>query len=452
MSQVHDKRAEQAGSGNGTKATESPYKRRFSDEQRKHALVLVASGVGVSEAARIIGTTDKSIRSWVSRAQAAGTMPDVPVAAKQSQSASETRDEGVGCVVQAQTEVTDKAEATARQTVTGEQGAVKRGNGKSTSVYAPADPGQGLADVEVAAILEIKKAHPSYGPAQLRAQLKRFRGWRIANKAIARVLKQNGYELVHRGSQPKGFEPQRFEAPRRNALWQLDFVQLRLADGQFYVLVVLDDFSRYVVGHICCDRPEADSAVTLLRQCFARHGKPEAVRTDRGGAFMAAPFSQALEAELIDHSVGQSYHPQGGGKVESVMGTLRRELWDVEHFAHRPQAERRIDEFFAHYNEARAHMGIDGLTPADRYFGRADRVLAHIDAISRKRNAATALHAPSGAPIEEICVTASQAPMEVLRLVVVDGQMQLRLCGACVQLGPVQHSPLLGRVAARQGE
>lgn len=47
-----------------------------------------------------------------------------------------------------------------------------------------------------------------------------------------------------------------------------------------------------------------------------RPGKPEAVGTDRGGGLLGADFTSMLEAELIDHVVGQ--HPQGGGKVESL--------------------------------------------------------------------------------------------------------------------------------------
>src|SRR5258706_157887 len=47
-------------------------------------------------------------------------------------------------------------------------------------------------------------------------------------------------------------------------------------------------------------------------------------------------------------------------------------------------------------------MGIDGLTPADRFFGRGDQVLARIDAISRQRQGAAALVAPPGAPVEEV--------------------------------------------------
>jgi hypothetical protein len=57
-------------------------------------------------------------------------------------------------------------------------------------------------DPEVAAILEWKKKHPSMGPAQLRAQLKRFMGWRLSIKAIARVLRGHGYALVHTKALP----------------------------------------------------------------------------------------------------------------------------------------------------------------------------------------------------------------------------------------------------------
>jgi hypothetical protein len=78
-------------------------------------------------------------------------------------------------------------------------------------------------------------------------------------------------------------------------------------------------------------------------------------------------------------------------------------------------------------------MGIDGLVPADRFFGRADHVLARINATSRGRIAATST--VPGAPVEETLTTATGAPMEVLRLVIHEGMMDLRFCGARVQLG-----------------
>lgn len=397
----------------GGKATvEAQTGRRFTPEQKQHALTLIASGGMTRERiAGLIGTSTESLRHWVSKAEREGTMPTVGQAKR----------------VVVTTSATDTAPSTPSS-----NGAQPR------SPYAPQDPGQGLSADETTAILEWKRKHPSMGAAQIRTQLKRFKGWRISIKAIARVLKAHGYEPVHRGSRPQGPEPQRFEAPRRNALWQMDFTDLRVDGEHLHLLVIQDDFSRYVVGHALADAPEAEGAVDLLRAVIARHGRPEAVRTDRGGAFKAAAFTHFLEGELIDHILGRAYHPQGGGKVESVIGTVKRELWEVEHFQSRAEASRRLSEFFLHFNERRAHMGIDGLTPADRFFGRAEEVLATVDALSRRRQGLREMLPTASDCSEEVLAARSGQPLEVLRLVIAEGHMELRFCGARVRLGPLQ--------------
>ena len=403
----------------GRRADKGLQGRRFTEEQRQQALTLIAGGMQRNEVASSVGTTTESLRRWVAKAQADGTMPAGPKRA------------AAPALVDKKTQPAAAAEVEAD---------TKRA--ASRSPYAPADPAQGLGEHEVAAILELKRKHPSMGPAQIRAQLKRFKGWRVSLKAIARVMRAHGYEPVHRGAKPKGPEPVRFEAPRRNALWQADFCDVRVAGDKLCVLIIIDDFSRYVVGYAAADSASSAVATGAMRLAIARHGKPEAVRTDRGGAFVAfskeGDFGRFLEAELIDHIVGRAYSPRGGGKVESAVGTLKRELWEVFHFEDREEAERRLALFFDEYNERRAHMGIDGLTPADRFFARADRVLAALDAISRKRQGALALASPAGGPVEELTFSAAGAPMEVLRLVLVDGVMELRFCGARVRLGRVE--------------
>lgn len=397
------------------RAKKDPRSRRFTDEQRQHALTLVASGMTQEDAARKIGTTTNSIWLWRKAAAKSGTLPKIPTVSPQR--------------------------AVVESTVVA-SGDAARGKRCSKSPYAPADPAHGLSDPEVAAILEWKKKHLSMGPAQIRSQLKRFKGWRISIKAIKRVLRQHGYQFVHRGSRPEGEVIQRFEAPRRNALWQADFAEVRVGPDRLYVLILLDDFSRYVVGYSLCTTPSSSVAVDAFRAAIARHGKPESMRTDRGGAFVAfsreGDFGRVLEAEDVTHIVGKPYNAKGGGKVESAIRTLRRELWELEHFEDRDHAEQRLREFFLDYNERRAHMGIDGLTPADRFFGRADQVLARINALSRHRQGVLAESAPAGCAIEELGTIRAGSPMEVLRLTLVDGAMELRFCGARVVLGQVQ--------------
>jgi len=386
--------------------------RRYTDEQREEALKLIAAGMTRPQVAKVIGASTETLRLWTNKAKAEGTMPASPP------------DDPGGSL--AHHEAVDAREMPATA---------------SPSPHTSRDPGQGLGPEEQEAILEVKRRHPSMGPAQIRAQLKRHKGWRLAIKAIARVLTRNGYELLHRGSRPQVADPIRFEAPRPNSLWQADFGQFRLPGQTLHVLLLMDDFSRFCVGHAVATSPSSQVATAALHEAMARHGKPERVRTDRGGAFLAKSdkddFARVLEQELIDHIVGHSYHPQGGGKVESLIGTLRRELWDVEEFATREQAKERIASWLRDYNHHRAHMGIDGLTPADRYFGRATEVLAAIDAASRNRQGTIAARLSAGAPVEEVLGLQRLAPLEVLRLVLADGNLEIRFLGARLVLGPL---------------
>lgn len=375
---------------------------------RRHALGMVASGIRPRLVARQIGVTSEALRLWRRKAEAEGTMPTA---------ASEP-----------------PADAQAPPTVP-----------VTNPVHAdtaPHDPGQGLSTAEVEAILDLKKRHPSMGPAQIRAQLKRFKGWRVSGRAIAGVLKRAGYELVHVAARPQGQEhPQRWEAPYRNALWQLDFAELRVGPERVSLLVIEDDFSRFVVGHALFTEPTSEALVEVFRETIRRHGKPEAVYTDRGGAFLAwrnpSDFQRFLDDQLIDHHVSPAYRPQGRGKIEALIKTVQRELWEIEHLESIDHARAALARFVHRYNHARAHLSLDGLTPADRFFGRAPEVLARVEAHSRKRQAAhLAAHGPDPFLSEEEAL--GDGPLEVLRLVVQNGTMEIRLLGHRVRLGRLE--------------
>ncbi|HHH83454.1 MAG TPA: transposase [Chloroflexi bacterium] len=298
---------------------------------------------------------------------------------------------------------------------------------------APHDNIAGLSETEIAEILKLKETHPAMGPAQIRAQLKRFRAWRLSVRAIARVLRKNGYRTEQRTAREEQ-ALMRFEAPRRNALWMIDALSLRVHTERCYLHLVLDDFSRFIPGYRLSEQVTSEEAVTVLSEAIALHGKPERVLTDRGGQFLAireeTSFRRFLERELIDHSVSRPYHPQTIGKVESVNRAIQKELIYVREFGSVTEAREAIGAWIKYYNFQRAHMGIDGLVPADRYFGLHRRVLDEVQARSRKRAAARQLDAPLGGPVEEV-----GEALEVLRLMLIDGQIQLRFCGLQAVLG-----------------
>jgi transposase-like protein len=132
--------------------------RRFTPEQKAHALELVATG-RTREAA---GTTEESVRRWVREAEATGTMPPAPMTASATKRAKASEKESAESTTEKSTSTVELSTPASKE--------------PSRSIYAPKDPGQGLSSAEQAAILELKKRHPSYGPAQIRTQLKRFKG------------------------------------------------------------------------------------------------------------------------------------------------------------------------------------------------------------------------------------------------------------------------------------
>jgi hypothetical protein len=185
--------------------------------------------------------------------------------------------------------------------------------------------------------------------------------------------------------------------------------------------------------------PTSEVAVETMRRAIRLQGKPERVYTDRGAAFTAwrdvAAFEVFLDEQLIDHSLRTAHRPQGGGKIEAVMATVQRELWEVRHFESSDEGERALVEFFADYNHRRAHLGIGSLVPADRFFGRWPEVAANMDALSRRRQGALAASSDRRVFMEP------PAPGErafALQLVVVGDEAELHCLGRRLRLGRVE--------------
>jgi len=382
---------------------------RYGPEFKRDCLKLLAAGMTLAAVEVKTGVSTVSLGRWKQAAKEDGSYPELEASVAGSEATNGVDDGKLAGSVAAPEESRSRA---------------------------PKDNIAGLSDEEVGEILKLKKDHAAMGPAQIRAQLKRFFGWRISVRAIARVLRANGFRTEHRTAKQEQ-ELQRFEAPRPNALWQMDALSLRVHKLRVYLHLVIDDFSRFIVGHRLSETITSEDAVACLEQAVATHGRPERVLTDRGGQFLAVreetSFRRYLERETIDHSVSRPYHPQTIGKVESVNRAIQKELIYVREFATADEMSAAIDEWVKRYNFRRAHMGIDGLTPADRYFGLQGRVLAEVQARSRGRQSAASASGRIGGPLEEL-----GEALEVLRLVLVDGGLQLRFCGQGVELGRVE--------------
>jgi hypothetical protein len=119
----------------------------------------------------------------------------------------------------------------------------------------------------------------------------------------------------------------------------------------------------------------ASLVLEALRAGMAAYGAPAEVLTDNGAQYVTwrgkSAFSRELESRGIAHLVARPRHPQTLGKIERFWGTLWRECVESAIFLDLEDARKRIGLFIDHYNFQRPHQGIDGLAPADRFFGAA---------------------------------------------------------------------------------
>jgi len=277
-------------------------------------------------------------------------------------------------------------------------------------------------------VAELKREHPGMGPAQLRNQLRRFHGISLSHKTIGKILKDAGFELEKRVSDEQEAAVERFEMSRPNELWTMDVKSFWVHDLKVYLVDIVDDYSRFVVGHGLFKQVTSAHTISVLAAAIERHGKPERVLTDRGSEFHSwsgalSEFTKFLEGELIEHSLARPYHPQTCGKIEAVHATLEKELIGIVRFDSFSHAEREVAGYFEHYNFRRTHMGIGGVTPSDRYFGRVEQVLRDVE------RQAPALDRDARVP---------RMPGEravVLQLAVTGGKLELFFAGKRIELG-----------------
>jgi hypothetical protein len=146
--------------------------------------------------------------------------------------------------------------------------------------------------------------------------------------------------------------------------------------------------------------------IEVLRAGITSYGAPEEVLTDNGSQFITwrgkGAFTRELEARGVKQIVASPRRPQTLGKVERFWGTLWRECLQSAVFADLGEARQRLGFFIDHYNFQRPHQGIDGLVPADRYFGAAPEVLRTLRARVAGNALALARH---GVPTEPFYLT-----------------------------------------------
>jgi transposase InsO family protein len=261
--------------------------------------------------------------------------------------------------------------------------------------------GSRLPELTRRTILMLKEANPTWGCQRISDMLLRGPALPASASAVAQVLHDAGYQLEEVPTRPHPDKVRSFERAQPGQLWQTDLFTfvLKRQNRRVYLVAFMDDHSRFLTGYGLHASQSTALVLEVLRSAIACYGTPQEILNDNGTQYVTwrgkSAFTKELEKRGIRQVVAAPRRPQTLGKIERFWGTLWRECLGSAVFIDLGDAQKRIGLFIDHYNFQRPHQGIDGLVPADRFFGAAVEVRQALQA----RVAANALElARNGVP------------------------------------------------------
>jgi transposase InsO family protein len=221
--------------------------------------------------------------------------------------------------------------------------------------------------------------NPEAGVRRIRDELRRDEGLEVSAETVRRVVNDAG--LGNEPPKPKRRPPQirRFERPIPNALWQIDIFTFELKRlYRVYLVGIIDDHSRYMVGHGLFRQQTAPAVLEVVKGAIGQWGAPREILSDNGRQFVAwrgkTKFQKVLRRQGVQHVRSAPHHPLTLGKIERFWRAIWEEFLSEAVFASFADASQRLEHWISYYNHQRPHQGIDGASPADRFYGVAGDV------------------------------------------------------------------------------
>jgi len=225
---------------------------------------------------------------------------------------------------------------------------------------------------------------PAYGYRRITCELQQ-RGFVVNHKRVLRIMREDNLLCVRRRAFVVTTDSRHnlpiypnlareIKPSAINQLWVADITYIRLRTEFVYLAVVLDAFSRRVIGWALGRTLEAGLAVTALRMALIeRQPAPGLVHhSDRGVQYASADYTQMLKQHHVIISMSRKGNPYDNAACESFMKTLKYEEVYRNEYRDFHEARTSIGEFLDRvYNQKRLHSALGYVPPAEFETGAA---------------------------------------------------------------------------------
>jgi putative transposase len=218
-------------------------------------------------------------------------------------------------------------------------------------------------------------------PAAVYATLLEEGVYHSSRRTMYRLLEQDGETRERRDplTHPPYQKPELL-ATAPNQLWSWDITKLKGAAKwtYFYLYVILDVFSRYVVGWMVAPRETAELAKRLIADTCEKQDIQTGqltIHADRGSSMRSKPVAFLLADLAVTKSHSRPYVSDDNPYSESHFRTLKYRPDFPDRFGCIEDSRAFCQKFFAWYNEEHRHSGIELLTPSMVHYGQAGAVI-----------------------------------------------------------------------------
>ena len=235
-------------------------------------------------------------------------------------------------------------------------------------------------EMEVRSVMQqiVLEHRRRYGYRRVSAELRR-RGMRVNHKRVARMMREDNLLAV----QPRQFVvttdarhrlevalnlARRMKLSGINQLWVADITYIRLGSQFVYLALVLDVYSRKVVGWELSRSLGSGLAMAALQAAIAQRQPPPGLvhHSDRGVQYACREYVALLEKHQMIASMSRPGNPYDNANCESWIRTLKREQIDAYHYADLEQLRSHVGEFIEqYYNRQRLHSALGYRCPEE---------------------------------------------------------------------------------------